>query len=76
MGAQGNDEVAATLEGVKQSLGLTRLDSFRVVHCAHAFGCVLRSADGWSLALSGDTRPCDAVVAAAKDATVLVHEVC
>ena len=72
---EGNAEVAAALDGVRQTLGLPRLESFRVVHCAHAFGCVLRSNDGWSLALSGDTRPCDAVVTAARDATVLVHEV-
>ena len=74
---QGNAELAAVLEGVKAALGLARFESFRVVHCAHAFGCALASADdGWSLALSGDTRPCNAVVAAAKDATVLIQEAC
>lgn len=63
------------MEAVKAELGLERLESFPVVHCAHAFGLALASRDGWSLALSGDTRPCDAVVAAAQKATVLIHEV-
>lgn len=30
---------------------------------------------GWSLVFSGDTRPCPAVATAAKDATILIHEV-
>ncbi|KDD72113.1 hypothetical protein H632_c3845p0, partial [Helicosporidium sp. ATCC 50920] len=30
--------------------------------------------DGWKLVFSGDTRPCEAVVRAARDATLLVHE--
>ncbi|KAK9908066.1 hypothetical protein WJX75_002371 [Coccomyxa subellipsoidea] len=64
----------AAVEAVKAELGLERLESFPVVHCAHAFGLALASRDGWSLALSGDTRPCDAVVAAAQKATVLIHE--
>ncbi|EIE21088.1 Metallo-hydrolase/oxidoreductase, partial [Coccomyxa subellipsoidea C-169] len=75
---QAPDEVdgspRAALEAVKAELGLERLESFPVVHCAHAFGLALASCDGWSLALSGDTRPCAAVVTAAKDATVLIHE--
>lgn len=29
----------------------------------------------WSLVFSGDTRPCPALVKAAKGATVLIHEV-
>lgn len=59
----------------KESLGLTRLESFPVQHCAHAYGIVLESCAGWKVAVSGDTRPCSAVVKAAKDATLLIHEV-
>lgn len=65
----------AAVEELKARMGLNVLESFWVVHCAHAFGIMLRSLDGWKLALSGDTRPCDAVVEAARDATVLIHEV-
>ena len=74
--AQVGGSPRAAVEAVKAELGLERLESFPVVHCAHAFGLALASRDGWSLALSGDTRPCAAVVTAAKDATVLIHEVC
>ena len=42
---------------------------------AQAFGVVLASQSGWSLAFSGDTRPCEALAAAAKDVTLLIHEV-
>src|SRR5690606_15073389 len=40
----------------------------------HAFGFVLRS-DGLALALSGDTRRCDALIEAARGVDLLVHEV-
>ena len=42
---------------------------------AQAFGVALTGERGWSLVFSGDTRPCAAVTAAAKDATMLIHEV-
>ena len=69
------------------SLGLVKLTSVPVVHCAHAFGVVLeseprilRSGDtgnsrpGWKVVYSGDTRPCNALVEASRGATVLIHE--
>ena len=66
----------AAVQAAREALGLGRLESFPVQHCAHAFGCMLESAAGWKLALSGDTRPCPAVAEAARDATILIHEVC
>ena len=63
------------VRAAREALGLGRLESFPVQHCAHAYGCVLESAAGWKLALSGDTRPCPAVAEAARDATILIHEV-
>ena len=71
---------ASELEQVRSSAGLTRLESFRVDHCAQAFGVVLEGGrrpgtSGWKVAFSGDTRPCAAVVAAAQNADLLVHEV-
>ena len=33
------------------------------------------AASGWKLVYSGDTRPCDALVEAARGATLLIHEV-
>lgn len=75
--AQGGEQGAAcsALLAAQESLGLTRLESIPVQHCAHAFGVVLESCSGWKVAVSGDTRPCSAVAEAARDATVLIHEV-
>lgn len=64
-------------------LDLKRLESIRVVHCAHAFGFILESKDfnetdphtpGWKIVFSGDTRPCLELINAAKNATLLIHE--
>lgn len=63
------------------ALGLRRMVSTPVVHCAHAFALTLESeatcaetGEGWKLVYSGDTRPCSNVTDAARGATVLVHE--
>jgi ribonuclease Z len=64
-------------------LGLRRIVSVPVVHCAQSFALVLEAeppdgADGaepgWKAVYSGDTRPCAALTSAARDATVLIHE--
>lgn len=60
------DDVAA--------LGLRRLVSVPVIHCAHAFAVVAEGLSGWSVVYSGDTRPCPALDAAARGASLLVHE--
>ena len=65
----------AALDKVKSQLGLKRLQSVLVVHCAHAYAAVLEGQAGWKVVFSGDTRPCDQLVAAAQDATLLIHEV-
>ena len=62
------------------SLGLRRLVSVPVVHCAQSFGAVLESSaspgapEGWKVAYSGDTRPCADLAAAARGCLVLIHE--
>ena len=72
---EADEELAGILAGVNSGLGLVRLESVRVVHCRHAFAVALTGASGWKVVYSGDTRPCDQLVAAAKDATILIHEV-
>ncbi|KAJ3694530.1 hypothetical protein LUZ60_010010 [Juncus effusus] len=72
------------LKEVLVDAGLEDLYSVTVRHCPEAFGLVLQSRDrvsrigkwfpGWKLVYSGDTRPCPALIEAAKDATVLIHE--
>ena len=58
----------------ESGLGLTELRSVPVHHCADAWGCVLTHRSGWKVVYSGDTRPCDALVAAGAGATLLIHE--
>ena len=53
--------------------GDTKFYAFRVDHCQDAFGFSLRTKDG-TVVYSGDTRPCDAVVQAAKNVDLLIHE--
>ena len=56
------------------ALGLAAVRCVPVVHCADAWGVVLSSHDGWTLVYSGDTRPCEALVAAGQGATILIQE--
>jgi ribonuclease Z len=55
-------------------LGLASLTAVPVVHCAHAYAAVLQLTNGLKLVYSGDTRPCEALIAAARDASLLIHE--
>ena len=66
----------AAVSQVKAQLGLKTLQSLLVVHCAHAYAAILEGESGWKLVFSGDTRPCEQMVLAAKDATLLIHEAC
>jgi ribonuclease Z len=65
---------AALFAAAVRRLGLGRLHSVPVIHCAHAYGCVLEATHGWKVVYSGDTRPCAALAAAAQGAAVLIHE--
>jgi ribonuclease Z len=62
--------------GDVMSLDNARISAVRVEHppVKPAFGYVFEAA-GKKLVLSGDTRPYDALIKAARDADVLVHEV-
>ncbi|KAI8463748.1 MAG: beta-lactamase-like protein [Monoraphidium minutum] len=55
-------------------LGFSAWASVAVDHCHGAFGLVLQHSQGWKLVYSGDTRPCDRLVAAGAGATLLIHE--
>ncbi|KAL8139464.1 hypothetical protein V2J09_005485 [Rumex salicifolius] len=67
-----------------QEAGLKDLISVPVVHCPQAFAVVLNASErinqdcevipGWKLVYSGDTRPCQELIKASRDATVLIHE--
>lgn len=53
---------------------LRKLCSVPVQHCSYAYAVVLEGVRGWKIVYSGDTRPCEALVRAGRDATLLLHE--
>ena len=69
-------EVEEIGEGQVLSLGGLSASAFEVDHkpVRHAFGFVFTAA-GRRLVVSGDTRPCESLAAAAKGADLLLHEV-
>lgn len=54
--------------------GMASIEAVRVQHCSDAWAVVIRALDRWSIAYSGDTRPCAALAAAARGVTLLIHE--
>lgn len=64
----------AAMRPVLDALQVQELWTFPVEHCRKSYGLVVEGLAGWKFVFSGDTRPCDAVVDAAKGATLLVHE--
>eukprot|EP00775_Hariotina_reticulata_P010147 gene10147-10305_t len=67
-------DVLHAFEAVKAAAGLRTLEAFPVQHIAHSTGLKLEGQDGWKVVFSGDTRPCQSVIDAAQQATLLVHE--
>lgn len=76
--------VLRRLKELLHEAGLETLLSVPVVHCPQAYAVVLKAAEransagrsipGWKLVYSGDTRPCQSLIDASRDATVLIHE--
>ena len=69
-------EVVEITDGWRLQLGELAVEAFAVDHrpVRHAFGFAFQSG-GRRLVFSGDTRPCPALEAAARDADLLVNEV-
>lgn len=65
-GRDGRDTMAAA--------GFTAWQCVRVKHCFDAYGIVLEHCQGWKVVVSGDTEPCQELVQAGMNATLLVHE--
>lgn len=68
------EALLAAMQPVLESLQLSSLWTFPVVHCRKSYGLVVEGNSGWKFVFSGDTRPCKAVINAARGATLLVHE--
>ncbi|KAK8936191.1 hypothetical protein KSP39_PZI013536 [Platanthera zijinensis] len=76
--------VLRRLKELLHEAGLDALWSVPVVHCPQAYAVVFKAAEransagrsipGWKLVYSGDTRPCQSLIDASRDATVLIHE--
>lgn len=54
--------------------GLSSARSISVIHRVEAYGFILEHPSGWKIVYSGDTRPCEELAEAGKDATLLIHE--
>ncbi len=69
-------EVTEIAAGEALEFGALRVRAVAVDHqpVRHAYGYVFETGEA-KLAMSGDTRPCDALVEAARDADLLLHEV-
>ncbi len=69
-------EVTEIAPGEEARFGTMRVRAVAVDHqpVRHAYGFVFETGSA-KLAISGDTRPCDALVEAARDADLLLHEV-
>lgn len=69
-------EVTEIKPGETHEFGAMRVQAVEVDHkpVRHAYGFVFET-DAHKLVLSGDTRPCDALVEAARGADLLLHEV-
>eukprot|EP00755_Sulcionema_specki_P028337 Sspe_Gene.89669::Locus_61388_Transcript_1_1_Confidence_1.000_Length_2213::g.89669::m.89669/K00784/rnz; ribonuclease Z len=58
------------------TVGSVTVTNVPVVHCKDAWGCVVKGAvpRPWTVVYSGDTRPCPALVEAAPECDLLIHE--
>lgn len=76
--SQVQESSLAAIASMREALGLTRFESVRVDHCAHAYALCMEGGGAgeaaWKVVFSADTRPCDALVEVAKGATLLIHE--
>lgn len=76
-GFDGIDFLPADLileEPVEVSGTGTQIRAFEVDHCLDAFGFQVTFASGKRVVYSGDTRPCDSLIAAAHECDLLVNE--
>jgi len=61
-------------EFLRETFGLRSFFNVRVPHIVDSYGLIMESESGWKFVYSGDTSPCDALVEAGQNATLLVHE--
>ncbi|XP_005097731.1 ribonuclease Z, mitochondrial [Aplysia californica] len=64
----------ATADDVLRELSLTHYEPVEVEHCFNSYGVTFTHSNGFKLAYSGDTRPCDNLVTAGENCNLLIHE--
>ncbi|KAG0046168.1 hypothetical protein BGZ83_008642 [Gryganskiella cystojenkinii] len=62
------------LRELLKTSGFEEIKTVDVIHCPWAYGISMKHKEGWKIVYSGDTRPCQNLVSAGQDATVLLHE--
>ncbi|KAK8843961.1 hypothetical protein IAR55_006753 [Kwoniella newhampshirensis] len=63
-----------SLSRLMMGLDLKSIWAPTVQHRGKAFGLALEHQSGWKIVYSGDTKPCQSLVEAGKNATLLIHE--
>eukprot|EP00795_Rhopilema_esculentum_P009410 gene9410-17122_t len=58
----------------KEIAEFTKVMIVPVEHNTEAYGIAITHKDGWKITYSGDTVPCESLVYAGKDSTLLIHE--
>ena len=61
-------------EDGRSLVGGLSVQTVPVIHCTESYGAVVSCGEHWRVVYSGDTRPCPALIAAGKNATLLLHE--
>lgn len=59
---------------LKESCKDVEISTVPVNHCFEAYGVCLASKGAWKLVYSGDTTPCQSLIDAGKNCTLLIHE--
>ncbi|KAG0356174.1 hypothetical protein BG005_004902 [Podila minutissima] len=62
------------MSNLLRSSGFRDISTVDVIHCPWSYGISMTHQSGWKIVYSGDTRPCQNLVQAGHDATVLLHE--
>lgn len=60
-------------QNLQRFLGDVKVNTVAVKHCLESYGIVLKTSD-WSIVYSGDSAPCQKLIDAGKNCTLLIHE--
>ncbi|KAK7066336.1 Zinc phosphodiesterase ELAC protein 2 [Halocaridina rubra] len=61
-------------DSICSALEMRAIDMTYVIHCPSSFGVAWTHKDGWKIAYSGDTMPCEDFVRIGQNCDLLIHE--